>query len=103
MLTRRVYAMTTGDTIGISDMALRRAHLASVIVSSDSCRLVALSTSAMAEILKRREDMVAHIARLALAAEHRFLDDIQCGERPVEHGAAREAAALCSSAVFLSP
>lgn len=40
MITQRLRTLSQGDTIGDVDLTLRRTHLASVIVSSDTCELV---------------------------------------------------------------
>ena len=111
LLSRRICTLTVGDTIGDVDRVLRRPNLASVIVSSDSCQLVQLSEAALSDILERREGLVPKMARLALAHEHHLLDASQVaghgshGAGLLTHdqaGASGEAAALCSSAVFVS-
>ena len=110
VLTRRILTLAPGCTIGDIDFILRRPHLASVIVSSDTCSLVEISQFALKELLDRRKDLVKQVTRQSLLQEAPMLDGLPFpGQSDIisQHAAlltdfdsAGEVAALCETGIF---
>ncbi len=110
VLTRRILTLAPGCTIGDIDFILRRPHLASVIVSSDTCSLVEISQFALKELLDRRKDLVKQVTRQSLLQEAPMLDGLPFpGQSDIisQHAAlltdfdsAGEVAALCEMGIF---
>ncbi len=110
VLTRRILTLVPGCTIGDIDFILRRPHLASVIVSSDTCSLVEISQFALQELLDRRKDLVKQVTRQSLLQEAPMLDGLPFpGQSDIisQHAAlltdidsAGEVAALCETGIF---
>lgn len=110
VLTRRILTLAPGCTIGDIDFILRRPHLASVIVSSDTCSLVEISQFALKELLDRRKDLVKQVTRQSLLQETPMLDGLPFpGQSDIisQHAAlltdfdsAGEVAALCKTGIF---
>jgi len=110
VLTRRILTLAPGCTIGDIDFILRRPHLASVIVSSNTCSLVEISQFALKELLDRRKDLVKQVTRKSLLQEAPMLDGLPFpGQNDMisEHAAlltdfdsACEVAALCETGIF---